>query len=94
MATASLNLKTDRIDLRMTEEQKRQIETAAAIKGMSVSQLLNDLMLCGISAITLNTTGSKQPGIRACVSQLNSEWHMQALDERLKLFVELQNSKK
>ena len=63
-------------------------------KGMSDSQLLNDLMLCGISAITLNTTGSKQPGIRACVSQLNSEWHMQALDERLKLFVELQNSKK
>jgi aspartate/methionine/tyrosine aminotransferase len=63
-------------------------------EGMSDSELLNDLMLCGISAITLNTTGSKQPGIRACVSQLNSEWHIQALDERLKLFVELQNSKK
>lgn len=63
-------------------------------QGMSDRDLLNDLMLCGISAITLNSTGSKQPGIRACVSQLTTKMHIQQLDERLRIFVELQNSKK
>ena len=62
--------------------------------GMSDRDLLNDLLLCGISAITLNSTGSNQPGIRACVSQLSTDRQMQQLDERLRLFVELQDSKK
>lgn len=37
MATASLG-KTSRIDIRMSSEQKRQIEEAAALNGLSVSQ--------------------------------------------------------
>lgn len=62
--------------------------------GMADRDLLNDLLLCGIAAITLNNTGSSQPGIRACVSQLSTEHHMAEFDRRLGLFVELQNSKK
>ncbi len=38
MATAALDRKTSRIDLRMTDEQKRQIETAASLAGASISQ--------------------------------------------------------
>lgn len=37
MATATMG-KTSRLDLRMTAEQKRCIETAAGMSGMSVSQ--------------------------------------------------------
>ncbi len=37
MATATMN-KSSRLDLRMTDDQKRCIETAAGISGMSVSQ--------------------------------------------------------
>lgn len=38
MTTALLNRKTSRLDLRMTDSQKRQIEEAASICGISVSQ--------------------------------------------------------
>lgn len=38
MATASLNRKSSRLDLRMTGEEKQQIEEAAALNGQSVSQ--------------------------------------------------------
>ncbi|MBP5219046.1 MAG: pyridoxal phosphate-dependent aminotransferase [Bacteroidales bacterium] len=62
-------------------------------KGMMGSELLYDLMRCGISAITLTATRSKQQGIRVCVSMLNSDEDFVKLDERLGLFVELQESK-
>ncbi len=45
MTTAVLEKKASRIDLRMTEEQKRQIETAAQISGMSVSQWSMDRLM-------------------------------------------------
>lgn len=38
MATSVLEKKTSRLDLRMSDEQKRQIETAAHINGMNVTQ--------------------------------------------------------
>lgn len=38
MATTAAARKTSRLDLRMGAEQKRQIEAAAGISGMSVSQ--------------------------------------------------------
>lgn len=38
MAEATLEKKTGRLDLRMTPEQKRQIEMASRIDGISVSQ--------------------------------------------------------
>jgi aspartate/methionine/tyrosine aminotransferase len=61
--------------------------------GMKGSELLYDLMRCGISAITLTATRSKQQGIRVCVSMLNSDDDFVKLDERLGLFVDLQESK-
>lgn len=45
MPTAVLERKTSRIDLRMTDEQKRQIESAAALCGMNVSQWSIDRLL-------------------------------------------------
>lgn len=45
MPTATLERKTRRIDLRMTDEQKRQIESAAALCGTSVSQWSIDRLL-------------------------------------------------
>ena len=60
--------------------------------GMKGSELLYDLMRCGISAITLTATRSKQQGIRVCVSMLNSDDDFVKLDERLGLFVDLQES--
>ena len=38
MSEAVLDRKTSRLDLRMTDDQKRQIEAAARIDGVSVSQ--------------------------------------------------------
>lgn len=38
MATGTLGQKTNRIDIRMSDEQKRQIEEAASLSGLSVSQ--------------------------------------------------------
>ncbi len=60
-------------------------------KGMDSETLLTGLLRCGISAMALDTTGSSQPGIRACVSTLSTDDDMKALDERLALFVKLQN---
>lgn len=54
------------------------------------SEVLYDLMRCGISAITLTATRSHQQGIRVCVSMLNSDDDFVKLDERLGQFVELQ----
>ena len=57
--------------------------------GMPGSDLLSLLMRCGISAITLNATRSRQQGIRVCVSMLNGEEDFRKLDERLGMFTEL-----
>lgn len=57
-----------------------------AYPGMKGEQLLNELLRFGISAITLDTTGSKRTeGLRICVSQVN-DTNLNALSERLKLF--------
>jgi len=53
--------------------------------------LLSLLMRCGIAAITLNTTGSEQPGARISVSALKTQELMQQLDERLAMFEQLAN---
>ena len=58
-------------------------------KNLSNKTLLTRLLRCGIIAVTLNTTGSYQNGIRVCVSQLNLEKDFENLEKRLKLFVEL-----
>lgn len=47
MATMTLGNRTSRMDLRMTEDQKRQLEAAADANGASLSQwALSRLMEC------------------------------------------------
>lgn len=52
---------------------------------MSGGELLKELLYYGISAITLGKTGSKQEGLRACVSQTGKE-RFGELKERLEAF--------
>jgi aspartate/methionine/tyrosine aminotransferase len=57
-----------------------------AYPGFTGKQLLEELLLYGISAITLDITGSSHTeGLRACVSQIKPELYPE-LDKRLKLF--------
>jgi aspartate/methionine/tyrosine aminotransferase len=54
--------------------------------GLTGTQLLEELLHYGISAITLDITGStRTEGLRACVSQFSQE-QKPVLEERLKLF--------
>lgn len=57
-------------------------------RGMSGSELLAELLRYGICAISLASTGSRQQGIRVCISQMNREEQFRLLDERLTLFAE------
>ena len=56
--------------------------------GMTSAELLSELLLYGICAISLTSTGSRQHGIRVCVSQLNRPEQFDLLEERLKAFAE------
>jgi aspartate/methionine/tyrosine aminotransferase len=57
-----------------------------AYPGMSGDELIEQLLCYGISAISLNTTGSERPdGLRACVSQVPRE-QFGDLEIRLKEF--------
>ena len=53
---------------------------------LTSSELLSELLLYGICAISLTTTGSRQPGIRVCVSQLNRPEQFDLLEARLTAF--------
>ena len=54
---------------------------------MTGAELMKELIYYGISAISLVTTGSKQEGLRACVSFIKENQY-DLLEERLKLFKE------
>ena len=54
--------------------------------GMTSSELLSELLLYGICAISLTSTGSRQHGIRVCISQMNRPEQFSLLDERLAAF--------
>lgn len=54
-------------------------------KDMTGEQLINKLIYYGISAITLDSTGSARQGLRGCTSNI-SEDQYEELDKRLKLF--------
>ncbi len=56
-------------------------------KDMSGGELMTALIHYGVSAISLDTTGSKQSGIRACTSFIK-EHQYQLLERRLQLFKE------
>lgn len=55
--------------------------------GMTGSQLMEELICYGISAISLTTTGSRQEGVRACTSFIKPHQY-ELLEERLKIFDE------
>ena len=52
---------------------------------MSGDKLLIELMYYGVSSISLSTTGSRQEGVRACVSRMKDELY-DVLDERMSEF--------
>ena len=55
--------------------------------GMTGSQLMEELIYYGVSAISLETTGSRQEGLRACTSFIKDNQY-DLLEERLRLFKE------
>lgn len=54
--------------------------------GMDGKTLQSELLRHGVSAITLESTGSEQEGVRVCVSTLSSDEDFQTLYQRLKTF--------
>ena len=58
-----------------------------AYPGMTGSELMKELIYYVVSAISLGTTGSRQEGLRACVSFIKDHQY-ELLDERLKIFEE------
>jgi aspartate/methionine/tyrosine aminotransferase len=55
--------------------------------GFTGAQLMEELLYYGIGSITLDITGSKREGLRACVSQFNMN-QTDELERRLKIFKE------
>ena len=53
--------------------------------GMSGSELVEELIGYGVSAINLDTTGSKQEGVRACTSRMREDLY-DILDKRMSAF--------
>ena len=54
---------------------------------MTGSQLMQELIYYGVSAISLSTTGSRQEGLRACTSFIKDNQY-ELLDRRLAIFEE------
>ena len=52
---------------------------------MSGGELLRELLYYGVSSISLETTGSGQPGVRACTSRMREELYP-LMEERMKAF--------
>ena len=52
---------------------------------MSGGELLRELLYYGVSSISLETTGSGQPGVRACTSRIREELYP-LMEERMKAF--------
>ena len=55
-------------------------------KELSSTDLMGELMRYGICSIALSMTGSRQHGVRICISQLNRPEQFDMLEDRLALF--------
>ena len=53
--------------------------------GLSGGELAKELISYGVSSINLDTTGSKQPGVRACTSRIREELY-DVLEDRMRQF--------
>lgn len=60
---------------------------------LTSSQLQQELLRHGVSAISLPSTGSQQEGLRICVSMISDDKSFQDLDRRLKNFHDEQQRK-
>ncbi|MCM1290971.1 MAG: pyridoxal phosphate-dependent aminotransferase [Prevotella sp.] len=58
----------------------------AGYKDMTGAELQRELMRYGISAISLDSTGSEQNGVRICVSMISDDVAFKNLETRLKAF--------
>jgi aspartate/methionine/tyrosine aminotransferase len=54
--------------------------------GMTGAELQSNLLRYGIASISLPSTGSRQEGIRVCISMLNTPGIFECLGNRLKMF--------
>lgn len=59
--------------------------------GMTGGELASELIHYGVSSINLDTTGSLQPGVRACTSRMRENLYT-VLDERMRQFHEDHNT--
>ena len=59
--------------------------------GMTGGELASELIHYGVSSINLDTTGSLQPGVRACTSRMREDRYT-VLDERMRQFHEDHNT--
>lgn len=55
-------------------------------KELSGGELMGEMIRYGMATISLSTTGSRQHGVRVCVSQLNRPEQFEMLSDRLRLF--------
>ena len=60
----------------------------AGYRDMSGTDLMGELMRYGICTIALSMTGSRQEGVRICISQMNRPGQFDLLEERLNRFAQ------
>ena len=69
----------------VTEEIADGFFFSLSYPGMSGGDLVRELISYGVSSINLDTTGSLEPGVRACTSRMRDELYP-VLEERMQMF--------
>ena len=69
----------------VTEEIGDGFFFSLSYPGLTGGELVTELMHYGVSSINLDTTGSLQPGVRACTSRMREELYP-VLEERMREF--------
>lgn len=69
----------------VTEEIADGFFFSLSYPGLSGGELAKELISYGVSSINLDTTGSKQPGVRACTSRMREELY-DVLEDRMRQF--------
>jgi aspartate/methionine/tyrosine aminotransferase len=69
----------------VTEEIADGFFFSLSYPGMSGGELVRELISYGVSSINLDTTGSLEPGVRACTSRMRYELYP-VLEERMQMF--------
>lgn len=69
----------------VTEEIGDGFFFSLSYPGMTGGELASELIHYGVSSINLDTTGSLQPGVRACTSRMRDELY-EVLEERMRQF--------